>query len=513
MIKILYIFFIIVACRASEIIEYIIEGIMHKPTIEIFSTWHYLYKKGYDINSLEGRMRYKYFKKTIDYITSFNKENPSVKMGLNKFSDYTDDEYSQLVVPKNIVFETSNTNHLSAIPGTIDWSQYLTIPVSNQKICGCCWAMSTVSVIEANYKKKYGVDIKLSEQDLINCATQNDGCGGGDIGLSFKHVLNNGIAYYNALQFTSPSTGVSGVCNAGLQKNFVLNNYERGTTQAKMFELLIKGPVATYMDASSLAFRNYKSGVLTAAMLECKQITHAANVYGYDSAKGAYMVRNSFGKEWGMSGNYLLALDNNGSCFLERGVTWPDVKFTSNPVPPPLPLKCIEFFSQCLLSGTVYELCNGSTSIPVANRNMAGFLSNKYDGIPIILFTSERCQDPSYYKLTGSITCFSSQGLDEYINNVKSVAIETTSVPPNCIKVYDDSCLLGTSFDICSSSISSLAAIGWDRRISSIRFGSGIKKVTLYTNENFFGLFTSISIDSYGLQDSFNKKARSIKIN
>ena len=51
--------------------------------------------------------------------------------------------------------------------------------VKDQASCGSCLAFSTTGVIEgAWYKKKNKLE-SVSEQQLVDCDTKNDGCDGG----------------------------------------------------------------------------------------------------------------------------------------------------------------------------------------------------------------------------------------------------------------------------------------------------------------------------------------------
>lgn len=518
--------------QSTDVVDLILTSMSSSPKKDLFKAYHYLFSKSYDLNSEQGLQRYKIFKKNLKYVEDINSQNLEVTLGINQFSDITNEEYvknylssipieleSSHKIDDKDMFDRADEEDEAAVsltlPKIVDWEKYLPKVVSDQKSCGCCWAFSTVSVIEANYNLAFNSPIGLSEQDLIDCNKDNSGCQGGDLGVAFTYVQKSGLAYRNAIAYTSGYTQEWGNCNSSVTKNLVVEKFERGQTKEKLWEFLAKGPVASYIDATSDLFKNYKKGILSASIMGCRQINHAANIYGYsDNVDGAkvYIVRNSWGHSWGINGSYFFALDNNNSCFLERGATFPTVKRTYNPVPPEPKPKCLEFYPECGLKGTPFEVCSSMSSIPTDKRRIAGFLSNKYEGTVVIPFTQERCQDSSFYKLDHSVACFNDSGLGNYINNVKSILIMTDiKVAQGCIKLFDESCFTGTETQICNDT-PKLSAIGWDKKIGSIKLGEGIKGITPFTDENYYGTYSSMPQDSWGLSNTFYKKVRSIKL-
>jgi C1A family cysteine protease len=74
-----------------------------------------------------------------------------------------------------------------------DWVQKGAVnEIQNQKRCGCCWSFSSVAALEGQVFIKTGKLLKLSEQNLIDCSTENYGCDGGWQPDAFDYIKKNG---------------------------------------------------------------------------------------------------------------------------------------------------------------------------------------------------------------------------------------------------------------------------------------------------------------------------------
>ena len=66
--------------------------------------------------------------------------------------------------------------------------------VKNQGNCNSCYAFAATAVIEAQYSLDFNRTMSLSEQEIIDCSSENKGCEGGLIHLAVDYIYRNGLS-------------------------------------------------------------------------------------------------------------------------------------------------------------------------------------------------------------------------------------------------------------------------------------------------------------------------------
>jgi len=275
------------------------------------------YSKAYE-SPAETFNRFNLFKANLDFVRAENAKNMTYWLGINEFSDLSDDEFlathtGHLGVDNSIRDEIELTGEEA---NDVDWrGKGAVTPIKNQGSCGSCWAFSATGAVEGYWFLKQGSLISFSEQQLVDCCKSScSGCNGGQesnaIAWSGQKGQCKGADY--------PYTGRDGSCKSTctpVAKGF---GVKRAAGEASLVSGLNSLPVAVAVAAN--AWRNYKGGVFSGP---CPGgLNHAVLAVGYTA--DYFIVKNSWGTSWGTSGYIYMKRGMNPSlCGVGKEPSWP----------------------------------------------------------------------------------------------------------------------------------------------------------------------------------------------
>ena len=293
------------------------------------------YNKNY--NSLEEFMaRFHVFCKSLQepYLLGL-----SYKRGITKFSDLTPQEFRKTYLNLNfnalaaMNFQPANFKASNGAPDELNFiDQGYLQGVKDQGSCGSCFAFSAIANIEGLYFRKFGKNKEFSEQMIVDCDTLDSGCNGGLMELTFEWIKSNGGLMSMA---DYPYKGRKQACKSDKSKydpDVVVTGWEKlgdpDETWSPVDEdeikeyLYEKGPLAIAMNADPLQY--YSSGIINYTARQCDPdgMNHAVTLVGYGNANGTpyWLVRNSWGKNWGEKG-YFRVYRGTGVCGINQYIT------------------------------------------------------------------------------------------------------------------------------------------------------------------------------------------------
>lgn len=294
-----------------------------------------LFGKSYGTKE-EYEFRQSLFKNTLAFIRSENvKSENAFTVGINKFADWTPQEYKRLLGYKPIRgaknYPVAEVDANVSIPASIDWRTEGAVNlVKDQGQCGSCWAFSAVSGLESRYKIAHGTLYSLSEQQLVDCCNYGGsmGCNGGDEDQALDYVRDKGIMS----EANYPYTAQDGNCAYNSNKLTPVKNTGHTLVKANsalaLRTALAAGPTMVAIEADTAVFQFYSGGILNSKSCGT-DLDHAviAVGYGVDATKGDYyIVRNSWGPTWGLKGYVNIAggSDGNGICGIQMDAAFPN---------------------------------------------------------------------------------------------------------------------------------------------------------------------------------------------
>jgi len=291
----------------------------------------------------EESLRKEIFRDNMKHIEMHNylhqKGQKSFTLEVNQYTDMENKEFVSVMngfrKPNTTKEHHKPASYMSplapvALPESVDWrgEGYVT-EVKNQGQCGSCWSFSATGALEGQHYRQTGKLVSLSEQNLVDCSVAwgNNGCNGGLMDYAFQYIKDNGgldtensYPYHADEETCQYKPASSGATDVGY------TDCVEGDEKALKEALATVGPISIAIDASQPSFQLYSTGVYIDDMCSSTQLDHGVLLVGYgtsDEGQDYWIVKNSWGPEWGDEGYIMMARNRGNQCGVASSASYP----------------------------------------------------------------------------------------------------------------------------------------------------------------------------------------------
>jgi cathepsin L len=297
-----------------------------------FLGWTNKHGKVYSATDLRGR--FAVWTKNCLYINSANKRQLNYTVAMNSFGDLTGQEFAKFFTGLKMntttlrQFQSGSRTVRSGLPASFNWAtQGAVTPIKNQQQCGSCWSFSTTGSVEGCHFLGAKKLVSLSEQNLMDCSWSqgNQGCNGGLMTQAMQYIISNGGI---DTESSYPYTAEDGTCNYQASNSgstlTAFTNVASGDENALQTSVY-SGPTSVAIDASQSSFQFYSSGVYSDPACSSTQLDHGVLSVGWGVSGSSpyWIVKNSWGTDWGQSGYIWMARNDNNMCGIATMATLP----------------------------------------------------------------------------------------------------------------------------------------------------------------------------------------------
>ncbi|MHB8770119.1 MAG: C1 family peptidase [Syntrophales bacterium] len=223
-------------------------------------------------------------------------------------------KYPPFSLTERVLIRTS-----PSLPVRLDWRNYsgtnYVTPVKDQGDCGACWAFAVSAALESKVLITRNIPnalIDLSEQVLTSCSNAGN-CDAGYINLASDFISNYGLPPEDCAPYTASNRSCANGYPGWASKAYTVPGWSLVAPNVAAIRdaLYSYGPLVALM-AVNTDFFYYGSGIYSHAWGDFEGY-HAALIVGYDDAEQSFIVKGSWGAEWGEAGYFRIAYNEISS--------------------------------------------------------------------------------------------------------------------------------------------------------------------------------------------------------
>ncbi|XP_028391803.1 cathepsin L1-like [Dendronephthya gigantea] len=289
-----------------------------------WSEWKQFHGKSY-ADLYEENFRHAIWRYNLKKIESYNLDNLNFTVGrLNYWSDLTPIEFRFLMLQRSTRLDdrgSRNSIDIATLPPEVDWRKKGCVtPVINQGELSRSWAISAVESLQGQHciatKQLKSLDIKKLARCCRSCFSVDDG---------FRYM----IAHNRVDEDVNTETSRNDNCNfskaayGASMTGFI--DLALGSEFALQQTVALVGPVSVTIDASHPSFQMYVSGVYDEPLCSSTRLDHSVLVVGYGTLDGQdyWLVKNSWGVNWGMKGYIMMTRNKDNQCGIASLASYP----------------------------------------------------------------------------------------------------------------------------------------------------------------------------------------------
>jgi cathepsin L len=186
-----------------------------------------------------------------------------------------------------------------------DWRTAGKVTPVKLQACGDCWAFASTAQIESAFLMAGWGQADLSEQEILDCSNSGD-CGGGRRWDALPWATTQPVETEAAYPYAH---GVKGACHSGLNGPYKLlaagwidSSGNVASVATIKTALCQYGPISVSIYATPALQSLGPGGQVFNEQNNGNGTNHAILIIGWNDAKQAWLIKNSWGTNWGDGG-------------------------------------------------------------------------------------------------------------------------------------------------------------------------------------------------------------------